>query len=84
MKLTSLVSLLIPNRIGASLLRTALLLLAALVEHVIEKLKLGGCWEDEEEQRPQESEELHCCYNLYLYLLRICNVSSMKAGNDGL
>lgn len=82
MKLTSLVSLLIPNRIGASLLRTALLLLAALVEHVIEELKLGGRWEDEEEQRPQESEELHCYCNSYLYLLQICHASPMKAGND--
>lgn len=56
---TILISLLIPCRVGTRVLWLLLLLLPTAVEHLLEELELGGCWEDEKEQRADETLEQH-------------------------
>lgn len=46
-RLTSFVLLLVPRRVGCSVLRL-LILLATLIEHLLEELELSKCRKDEE------------------------------------
>lgn len=52
-RLTSFVLLLVPCRVGCSILGL-LVLLTALVEHLLEELELTKCRKDEEQERCKE------------------------------
>ena len=73
---TILVSLLVPGRVRASVLRLLLLLVSALVEHLFEELELRRDREDEDQQGADQRLEQHCCVLLFSNVV-VCTIASV-------